>query len=160
VKALFAVAVFAVALCLTAFAPAPLPRRERDRPGASQFFGEWRITGSYSIRGGRHVLLGRSRVTHVRISEGQWTFLPDDYAGARLGLAIDHGKEPAQLTFYAAGDPKRKVHGVGLIRRQGGELQVLYTWGGEDKRPRTFEPAPDGYYFRTLERSAHAGGPR
>jgi len=153
----------AVALLLlagpAAFAPAPFPKKVRpgSEPDVSlkSFQGTWRIVSIHSTRpDGRHIPETVS-VTSIRVSKDRWTFLPDNYSGARLDLAIDHSKTPAQLTFYSVGDQKRKTpHGVGLIRRCGGRIEILYAWGGESVRPRAFEPAPDAYYLMTLERES------
>lgn len=139
-----------------AFAPAPFPKTARREPepetSLKSFQGTWRIVSlEDTLANGRRVRTAVS-VTHVRISGDRWTFLPDNYAGARLDIAIDHAKTPAQLTFYRAGDATKKTYGVGLIRRQGDEVKILYCWGGEEGRPRTFDPAPDGYYLLTLRR--------
>jgi uncharacterized protein (TIGR03067 family) len=139
-----------------AFAPAPFPKKVRPRAepeiSLKSLQGTWRIVSIHSTRpDGRHIPEPFS-IKSVRVAEDRWTFLPDNYNGARLELAIDHTKTPAQFTFYAVGQKKQTPHGVGLVRKRGGRIEILYAWGGEQLRPRAFEPAPDAYYLMTLER--------
>jgi uncharacterized protein (TIGR03067 family) len=146
---------------LTAFAPAPFPKTERrvQEPEISlkSFQGTWRIVAMHESRAnGQHAPI-KITVSHVRIKGDRWTFLPDTYGGANLDVSIDHKKSPAQLNFYSVSDPKKKVYGVGLLRRQGPNVQLLYTWGGENARPAAFEPSPDYYWILTLERDKNPG---
>jgi uncharacterized protein (TIGR03067 family) len=143
-----------VVLALTAFAPAPFLRKKRDGGPISLkgFQGKWRWAKVQDVvKGGVLKDSNSGRVTHVRIAGKRWTFLPDNYPGANLDIAIDTTKSPAQLTFYQPTAPG-KVYGVGLIRRQGGSVQVLYTWGGEERRPKSFEKMPVGYWLSTFIR--------
>jgi uncharacterized protein (TIGR03067 family) len=142
-----------VMLALTAFAPAPfLEKKGHGGPiSLKAFQGKWRRAKVQELSAGvlRDINLGT--VTHVRITGDRWTFLPDNYPGANLKIAIDATKSPAQVTFYQLAGPGT-VYGVGLIRRQGGSVQVLYTWGGEERRPKSFKPMPAGYWLCTLVR--------
>ena len=54
-------------------------------------------------------------------------------------------------SFHHEAD-KREVHGVGLLRRHNGKVQLMYRWGGEEGRPLTFESAPAGLWIVTLEK--------
>jgi uncharacterized protein (TIGR03067 family) len=151
-------------LGLTAFAPAPLPKRPRASNDftLAAFQGTWRfVRDEYSQGDGQYAPSEtKGQVSHVRIRGDKWVFLPDNYAGSTLYLSIDHTKKPAVLRFYDRNDPsKTKVYGFGLIRRKGGQVQVLYRWGGEDGRPLTFETAPRGFWLRTLERDEQ-GAPK
>src|SRR5215213_516158 len=96
---------FALSLLLgtLAFAPAPLPRRDRgDRPDEitlDTFQGRWRVVQMQISRGGRYEPFQAS-YTHVRISDRNWTFFNDQKAGVTTFIAIDDTKRPAQLNFY------------------------------------------------------------
>jgi uncharacterized protein (TIGR03067 family) len=138
-----------------AFAPAPFPKKARPGPepeiSLKSFQGAWRIVRiDETVRG--RIIPTRVSVTGVSVKGDRWSFEPANYAGARLDLSIDHTRQPAQLTFHSVNDSQKKAYGVGLIRRRGGQVQILYAWGGEENRPRTFDPPPDGYYLMTLER--------
>jgi hypothetical protein len=138
-------------LGLTAFAPAPFPRTQRQGPSPEitlqTFQGRWRITSLVtSCANGQHVPFSWP-ATHVRISGNRWDFLNNDSLIDSRNLSIDPKKKPAHLNFT---DDVRK--GVGLIRRQGAQVQVMYTWGDEASRANSFEPPPDGHWLITLQR--------
>jgi uncharacterized protein (TIGR03067 family) len=133
-----------------AFAPAPLPRRERGRQTAGitleGFQGSWRITKRLTLRANGQHVPSTSPVTHIRVVGDRWTFMTGRGEGNTLLIAIDNTKSPAHLNFYNKGGRKESVYGVGLIRRHGPGVQVLYTWGGEQRRPPGFEPPPEGIW--------------
>jgi uncharacterized protein (TIGR03067 family) len=143
---------------LTAFAPAPFPRPERLGHSAditlATFQGDWRIEQlQVSNFRGEYAPLKESSVTHIRITDGRWTYIPSTYQGSKLNISVNHSKTPVRITFYEEADTeKKRIYGVGLLRREGNRVQVLYCWGGESKRPRAFEPPPAGYWLMTLER--------
>lgn len=145
-----------VAFGLTAFAPAPFPRRVRaPEPELSlkALRGTWRIVSIHSTKPNGQHIPETFNGPDVRIAGDRWTFLPDNYPGANLDIAIDHTKKPAHVTFYCVpAANQRKPRGVGIIRRMGEEIQLLYTWSGEDQRPKAFDPAPEAYYLMTLKR--------
>lgn len=140
------------ALTLTAFAPAPfLPKKGPTAEITLESFqGKWRRVRTDVVAGDGSLKEDPpGSVTHVRIRGNLWTFLPDDYAGANLKIAIDASKKPVQLTLYELKKPGTP-YGVGLIRRQGRTVQVLYTWGGEASRPKSWEKLPVGYWLSTF----------
>jgi uncharacterized protein (TIGR03067 family) len=143
----------------TAFAPAPFPKNARpgSEPEVSlkSLQGRWRIVSIYRTHSdGGLQREEASTVTHVRVRGSRWVFLPLHDTDYRLEVAIDHAKRPAQLTFYQPGAAKKTPYGVGLIRRQGSQIQILYNWGGEGVRPKAFDPAPDDFFLMTLERES------
>jgi uncharacterized protein (TIGR03067 family) len=139
---------------LTAFAPTPfLPRKKARGEGVSltALQGKWRRAKIEIENGGVRREESVGKVTHVRITDDNWTFLPDDYEGARLKLAVDTSKSPARFNLYKPGAPG-VLYGVGLIRRQGAAVQILYTWGGEARRPASFDRIPPGAWLCTMQR--------
>jgi hypothetical protein len=148
-KARLGIALLAL-LGLTAFAPAPLPRRERAHAGdvtLSSFQGRWRVTKIQLSRAdGRHVPIQAS-YTHVRVARHRWTFTYGNEEGASFDLTFDDSCKPPLLKFEG------NVAGVGLIRRVGGQVQVAYRWGTEENRPVSFERLPDDFWIITLERA-------
>lgn len=151
-------AVVVLALCgLTAFAPAPFPRKARPKPHSDVSLhalqGLWRVRSLVATRTNGEHRPEPFAFTHIRFKEDRWAFVPDNYSGSTLYVSIDDSKKSAPLTFYALNDPgKKKVYGVGLVRRVGSKLQVLYYWGNENDRPRGFDPPPDAYWLLTLEK--------
>jgi len=132
-----------------AFAPAPLPRRDRGRAdeiNLTSFQGRWRITKRFTLRGnGKHTPRASS-VTHIRIVQNRWTFMTNDSEGSTLEISIDPSRKPALLNFYRLGDREQRIYGVGLIRKRAVGVEVLYHWGGPEGRPLDFEPPPDGFW--------------
>lgn len=140
-----------------AFAPAPLPRRTRGGEGdvvtLSSFQGNWRLVKRVDVRAdGKHVPT-QSPVTHIRITQDRWAFMAGNSQVNAFFISVDSSKKPAQLNFYDAQGPNRRVTGVGLLRRMpGGGIQVLYGWGGEQGRPVDFDPPKSGYWLADLQR--------
>jgi uncharacterized protein (TIGR03067 family) len=145
-----------LALGLTAFAPAPLPRREREkRPdeiNLTTFQGNWRVTKQLNLRADGNHLLMESSITHVRILKDRWTFMSKVSEGATLSISLDPSKKPTWLNFYRAGR-KDHLRGVGLVRRHGRGVEVLYCWcdDGQD-RPLDFDPPRDGDWVISMQR--------
>lgn len=140
-----------------AFAPAPFPRsRGRADPteiSLRTFQGTWKIVKRQEAgQQGQYYPQSIGTVTHIRIADDLWSFMPDTYPGARLNIAIDSTKRPVQLNFYSPSDPKRSVYGVALMRRQENTIEILYTWGGEPNRSLAFETPKNGHWLMILER--------
>jgi uncharacterized protein (TIGR03067 family) len=138
-----------------AFAPAPLPRRDRGGQGGAitlaSFQGRWRLVKRVTTRAdGQHVPTS-SPVTHVVITGDRWQFMANDSQVNAFYLSIDPSRTPAHLNFY---DQKggKQLSGVALIRRHGPGVQVLYNWGDESKRPRNFDPPTEGCWLAYLEK--------
>jgi uncharacterized protein (TIGR03067 family) len=137
-----------------AFAPAPFPRSQRRerQPEITldTFQGRWRVKQMQASHGnGQHSNYDWA-VTHIRIRDDRWEFSAGDRIGSEMPISIDASKKPAHLNFYRSTD-KLHVRGVGLVRRHGSGVQVIYRWGGENDRP-TFEPPTEGGWIITLER--------
>lgn len=140
-------------LGLTAFAPAPFLRPERrgdDRITLEGFQGTWRVVNMQTSRSsGKHDPYSWT-VTHIRVTKDRWEFMVGPQSSNTFHIGIDPAKRPAHLNFYhQQGGPPT---GVGLIRRHGNRVLILYAWGGEKSRPASFEPPPDGPWLMTLER--------
>jgi uncharacterized protein (TIGR03067 family) len=143
-----------VLIGLTAFAPAPFPKSGRrgqsDEITLQSFQGRWRVTNMQSSRGnGQHVPYNWN-VTHIRVTSNRWEFVSGNAGGSFMTISIDPARKPAHLNFYN-GPADKNVHGVGLIRRHEGKVQVIYTWGNETVRP-TFEPPVERGWIITMVR--------
>jgi uncharacterized protein (TIGR03067 family) len=114
------------------------------------FQGNWRVTNMQSSRkNGQHTPYAWN-VTHIRVAQDRWDFVSNNAGGNFRIISIDPSKKPAHLNFHT-GPANKTLHGVGLIRRRGAEVQVIYTWGNESQRP-TFDPPHEGGWIITLER--------
>lgn len=150
----------ALALCallaLVAFAPAPFPRAGRqaksDAITLSSFQGRWRVVKMQSSRAdGQHQPYSWN-VTHIRVVQDRWTFMADQSEVSSWGIDVDHAQRPVHLHFYGSPQNKTSLAGVGLMRWHQGQLQVMYTWGGEASRPKSFDPPPSGPWIITMVR--------
>jgi uncharacterized protein (TIGR03067 family) len=146
---------------LTAFAPAPFPRSPRRGGGEEinlqSFQGTWRavkLEGIEQNGGKREIPWG---IAAVRVQDDLWTFLnKGDTENAKYRLDIDGTKKPSTIDFYSDGTPRRNQGGkpsmVGIMRRQGDTVHILYYSTGAEKRPQNFDNPPVGWWLLTLER--------
>ena len=143
-------------LALVGFAPAPFPRAARqaktDAITLSSFQGRWRVVNMQTSRSnGQHQPYSWN-VTHIRVESDRWTFQSAQSEVSSRGIAIDGDRRPAHLHFYASPGNKSSLDGVGIMRWHQGQLQVMYTWGGEASRPKSFDTPPDGPWIITMVR--------
>lgn len=150
-------------ICLTAFAPAPLPRPKRtaqsEEISLQTMRGTWRVTAAVrTSQNGQHTPHVWA-VTHVRIEGDSWTFLRGNQVSTTHALAIDGSKKPAHLDFNRdggggagkGGKPGVRSPGNGIIRRKGNVVEIIYVFGGRE-RAVSFEQPPEGQYLLTLQR--------
>src|SRR5258708_4107102 len=141
----------AVALAaLTAFAPAPFPRprRESNAIDLTSFQGTWRLVRQQVAQAGGTYHDTNIGVTHIRVVRDRWTFLnKGGTENASYFLKLDSVKKPCPLDF--SGEVGGRVQMMGIIRRRGQTVEVLYR-GGTNVRPESFEKPPQGYYLLTL----------
>ena len=138
-----------VVMALTAFAPAPLPRRgarAKDTVSVKELVGVWRATELYNTPNKARLDPVTNGVSHVPITETKWAFGKQGATG--YDLRIDASKNPAEIDFMNSG--QTEPYGRGIIRRQGNTIRIIYNWGPQ--RPTTFENAGSGYWDLTLIR--------
>jgi uncharacterized protein (TIGR03067 family) len=145
-----AVSAVLVALMLTAFAPAPFPRREArgDSLTLKDLIGDYRAvslvqTGTAQGNGPP----SSSGVTHVSITSTQWIFNKNS-GPTTYDLRVDHAKKPVEMNFLYVG--QKEPYGRAIVRREGNKVRVIYNWGTQ--RPSGFENQPGGYWDLTLVR--------
>lgn len=152
---LFALLLFGV----LAFAPAPLPRRDRgrlDEIDAARLQGDWRVT-RWQVLDERGRAINRDWnivLTRISVRGDRWTFRFNDTTSLTFPFAIDNGHRPAHLNFYELEDLER-LSRMGSIRRHDGKVQIVYRIlesDAERDRPSVFEPQPNGTFALTLER--------
>src|SRR5262249_10919147 len=146
----------ALTLCAAlAFAPAPLPKPDRgsSRPEITleSFQGLWCASSMVITRGNGRVEPHPYSWSHARVVNDRWTFMTKGREGGTLFISIDATRKPALMNFYHEAE-KKEVHGVGLLRRHNGKVQLMYRWGGEQGRPPTFETAPAGLWIVPLKK--------
>jgi uncharacterized protein (TIGR03067 family) len=131
---------------LTAFAPAPLPKKERKKGDSltlERLRGVWVVQKvEQSSKGGYQ--RSSDNLAEVRIEGSRWTFVSGrggpPQVGRTLDLTIDANHKPAWFDLGQNG----KSQTSGIVKLQGDELRVLYQWGRP--RPGSFENPPEGYW--------------
>lgn len=140
------------AVSLTAFAPAPLPRRATGRPRDSvehaALVGKWRATKLLQTGNPQERDPATNGVATVTVTATQWIFNKDLNSTATYDLHVDHLKQPAEVDFRYPG--QTEAYGRGVIRREGNALRVVYNWGSP--RPEGFEGKQTGHWDLTLVR--------
>jgi hypothetical protein len=136
------------ALVLTAFAPAPFPRREArgDVLTHAALVGNYRATSLYQTGSAERRDPQTNGITHVSITTTQWSFNKNN--PTTYDLQVDHTRRPVELNFLYVG--QKDPYGRAIVRREGGKLRVIYNWGPQ--RPTGFENQPAGYWDLTLVR--------
>jgi len=142
-----------------AFAPAPFPRSKRDgdREGIdmARFQGTWKVISMEIVeannRRNRLSDWGDSGITGVRVKGNQWTYLQNGGENASYLVNIDTSQKPTAINWYT-GSLKEQPGMLGLIRRDGDKVTILYYSTTPDNRPRTFENPPVGWWVLTLRR--------
>jgi len=144
---------------LTAFAPAPLPRPNRDSDKESidmrRFQGTWKVISMEIVQpnGGRNRLSdwGETGTTGVRVSEDRWTYLHKGRDSSSYLMNIEPGVRPAAINWYV-GQQKDNPGMIGIIRRQGDRVTILYYATTPNQRPKTFDNPPNGWWILTLQK--------
>jgi uncharacterized protein (TIGR03067 family) len=151
------VALLAV-LALTAFAPAPFPRAKRsDEPNVTldRFQGKWRMVKLEGVgQGGTYSPIDW-QIKAIRVEGAQWTFLEEgDHENAKYVLVIDPSKRPAHIDFYSGTTRASTAapYMLGLIRRNGNVVKILYFTTTAAKRAQSFERPPVGWWLLTLQK--------
>jgi uncharacterized protein (TIGR03067 family) len=146
------VAVLALAW-LTAFAPAPFPRkgkRTTDVVDLKALQGHWRVEKVERTGNGTYRVV-TDPVTDILVENDVWVFMHGQ--GKRSGeyrLLIDSTKKPAWLTFRPRNVKQGGTEGL-LTRLDARRVKVLYQWG--KPRPASFDNPPGEYWAITLIRS-------
>jgi hypothetical protein len=136
-----------LALLPLAFAPAPLPRRQaraNDSLAVARLVGVWRATGLYHTPNKARLDPDRGGVGHVIITPTRWTF--SKTTPVVYDLRIHDDRRPVQFDLMHQGS--KQPYGMGLMRREGNLIRVIYGWNGT--RPKDFEES--GYVVLTLVR--------
>jgi len=137
---------------LTAFAPAPFPRSRRGEQAVdlNNLQGTWKIVSRLQYRSGRKQpqLEIKSSGTHIRVAGKNWISLEGPKALVTWQITLDPTKKPCAIDWHF-GQPQSPSW-VGLIRRKGGQVEVLYH--SAPQRPTNFDTLPEGTYILVLQR--------
>jgi uncharacterized protein (TIGR03067 family) len=141
---------------LPAFAPAPFPRpARRGDPNAISLQlmqGDWRAVSFETIGpNGQRDKIGLW-FQHVRVKGERWTYLVNRAENLSYRLAIDGNRRPGWIDYYVLQGKPTQPGMVGLIRREGNRVTILYYGTTPEKRAQTFSNAPVGWWLLVLER--------
>src|SRR5689334_20062531 len=106
------------ALALTAFAPAPLPRREtreKDSVAVKDLIGSWKATALYQTGNAVRRAPSEGGITDVTVTATQWIFNKNN-SPTTYDLQIDHLKKPAEVNLMYVG--QKEPYGRGIIKRE------------------------------------------
>jgi uncharacterized protein (TIGR03067 family) len=144
-------------MTLTAFAPAPFPRsRPRsDRAALSlkELQGLWQVVRRESVTSDENLPVQETRATSsVLIHGSKWaSFDIEGLEMSRYTIAVHASARPARIEWSLAGKcGEVKQPWVGLLRREGGYVQVLCARPGEQALD--FEAMPSGSVLITLRK--------
>lgn len=142
---------------LTAFAPAPFPKSQRDTISLERIQGTWKVISLEVIEKGNVPKQIDLSYTHIRVKEDYWQTLVINDGKINLDLlinerlAIDGTRKPARIDWFIFGPPRPERPGmVGIIRREGDRLRILSS--GPENRPTSFENPPIDSWLLTLQR--------
>jgi len=151
--ALAAIVLFA----LTAFAPSPFPKTQRDRKlsalSLEAMRGTWTVKSLQTTHANGQPTDGGSYLKEVQIDGDRWSFVYREGRNSvvNYNIRIDHKVKPPQLNFYSGGTKDGRPYGTGILKRDNNTVQLMYTWGGT--RASSFEQPPEGHWLITLQRT-------
>lgn len=135
---------------LTAFAPAPLPRKERRGGPPSvdlkAIQGVWTAVSIKEVQNGRWQDIGWG-VRHVYVRNNVWGF---DSDGTGFYVTLDPSRRPPTIDFRSSSGTGGATAITGVLRLQGDTLQMLYVFTQPDTRPRDFDSMRNGDRLMTL----------
>ena len=154
----FSVAILA---CVTAFAPAPLPRSPRlaDREVSLRTLqGKWRIVSLRRAHQGGTSAVPYFRYAEVTIDGNQWAFdrpflLRGPYGEDEfpsLVIGIDPTRSPAAIDFSDPNGEQGRL-ALGIVRRDGDRAEVVFAFG-DRARAASFSGPPVGHFVLKLRR--------
>jgi uncharacterized protein (TIGR03067 family) len=138
-------------ILLTAFAPAPLPRRApKPDPDLTldRLQGTWRFVNIYWTLDDtlqEHDL----GISAVGIEGAQFMIYYRRRSERNVfTIEINPQKKPVTLDLFHENEKTPRIQGI--LRREGEELHLLYNWDRE--RPKSFHPPTPGYLLLVLRR--------
>jgi uncharacterized protein (TIGR03067 family) len=137
---------------MTAFAPAPFPKRRPEPPALDEkgFQGTWKLVRKYQCHGAQKQLRPPNvgGTAYIRINGNTWTSMTQKVAGGSdWRIAVDFSKQPCTIDWLSAAG---QVSYSGLARRKGDTVEVMYYSG--TRRPASFDNTPPNTELLILQR--------
>jgi uncharacterized protein (TIGR03067 family) len=148
----------ALAVALVAFAPAPFPKANRHEPPGitlQRFQGKWKAVKLVNVGKNLERTGIEWGVSHIHVEGDLWTFyMTGDVKNNSYVLVIDPSRRPATIDFYSGNQRQDGVapYMLGLIKREGNVVTILYFTATADQRATSFENPPPGWWLLTLEK--------
>lgn len=135
-------------LALLGFAPAPLPRRERQRDDLADLTGVWVFVRCET--NGRVDPPETHRDYRVEITRTEIAFLLRQAPRQPIQMTLDPGASPPSFSWSIEG----RVRFVGSYRLERGELTMIFEHSSDlGSRPRDFTARPSyRYVMRRISR--------
>jgi uncharacterized protein (TIGR03067 family) len=136
-----------VGASLSAYAPAPLPKKDGD---LKKFQGTWEVVG---VQIGERILpvekLGKLRAV---IAKDRWSFVRDGRTTSEMVVKLDTKKKPPTIDLTRPGTPGKPI--LGIYALEGDTLKLCYTAsrGEGSTRPTDFAGKGTGRILMTLKR--------
>jgi len=138
------VTLIVASLVLLGFAPAPLPRNQRQREGPIDLTGTWAFTRIY-LNG----VLEQKDISHFRIEMTKDRIIFDTESHSEWTLRLDPTASPPAFS-WGHGD---HVIYAGSYQMRNGELTMIYhVTSRMESRATNFDKAPYKYVFRRVSR--------
>jgi uncharacterized protein (TIGR03067 family) len=140
---------------LPAFAPAPLPRTARRADPnlitLQNFQGDWKAVRFDYVRNNDKLDPIGLWFQGVRVRGDRWVYLVDGKENLGFRIAIGDGR-PAAIDYYELQGNADRPGMVGLIKREGNRVTILYYATTPENRPKAFTGMPVNWWLLVLER--------
>lgn len=142
---------------LTAFAPAPFLRPQRERLehplSLRQLQGTWAVVRLESTRGKGPHLDGGTSIKEVQVTGKRWSFVYKDDARDTVTyeVRVDLQSKPPRLDLHYLDAEGQTPYGTGILKREGDRVVLMYNWN--NSRDGDFESPPNGHWLLTLARA-------
>jgi uncharacterized protein (TIGR03067 family) len=138
-------------------APAPFPRPVRrgdtNEITLQNFQGDWKAISMDTVQGGGRFAPAGIWFQGVRVRGDRWFYMVGGKENLNYHLKIDGGKKPPTIDYYDITSGQAERPGmVGILRREGNRVTVLYYATTPEKRAKSFDDMPQGWWVLVLER--------
>jgi uncharacterized protein (TIGR03067 family) len=135
-----------------AFAPTPFPKTTANHISLRNFQGTWKVISMEAVDEGGKKKPTPWNVTRIRVKGDQFTYLAGDMQIGRDRFTIDANKKPALIDLYSPDWKEGKPYRVGLIKRDRGQVVLLFYQTGPESRAKSFSNPPPFWWWVVLER--------
>jgi hypothetical protein len=145
-----------LAVLSVAFAPAPFPKPSTSIDLAS-FQGRWKVVRIEVTLPNGGLREWDWDIRTIRVRDNHMAYLRGNASDAKADefpIVVSQGNGLVAIDWWLPGQkPNGSPRMVGLMRRRGKTIQILYKPGtGLADRPKRFENPPEGWYLKTIRR--------